>query len=61
MRYLPLTPDDRAARMAFGALQQSRGNLTEAYVQYKQVIDNNPQDQEALMAAARVAADKRGR
>lgn len=52
-----LTPDDRAARMAFGALQQSRGNLTEAYVQYKQVIDNNPQDQEALVAAARVAAD----
>ena len=52
-----LAPDDRAARMAFGALQQSRGNLTDAYVQYKQVIDSNPQDQEALMAAARVAAD----
>ena len=52
-----LDPDNRAARMAFGALQQGRGNLADAYAQYQHVIDRDPKDHEALMAGARVAAD----
>lgn len=52
-----LDPDNRDARMAFGALQQGRGNLADAYVQYQHVIDRAPQDREALVAGALVAAD----
>jgi tetratricopeptide (TPR) repeat protein len=52
-----LDTDNRDARMAFGALQEGRGNLTDAYVQYQHVIERSPQDHEALMAGARVAAD----
>lgn len=52
-----LDPDNRDARMAFGALQQERGNLADAFVQYQHVIDRNPQDGEALLAGARAAAD----
>lgn len=51
-----LDPDNRDARMAFAALLQGRGNLTEAYAQYQQVIDKSPQDEEALIAGAGAAA-----
>jgi tetratricopeptide (TPR) repeat protein len=51
-----LDPDNREARMAYGALMQSSGNLAEAYVQYQHVSDRNPDDVEALMAGARLAA-----
>lgn len=51
-----LDPDNREARMAYGALMQSAGNLAEAYVQYQHVSDRNPDDVEALMAGARLAA-----
>lgn len=52
-----LDPDNRAARMAFAGLLRDRGNLAEALAQYQQVIDRAPQDSEALVQAAVLAAD----
>ena len=52
-----LDPDNREARMAFGAMMEDRGNLPEAYVQYQYVIDRIPDDQDALMAGANLAAN----
>jgi predicted Zn-dependent protease len=52
-----LDPDNRAARLAYGALMEDRGNLPEAYAQYQHVIERSPEDQDALVAGARLAAN----
>ena len=51
-----LDPDNRDARLAYGALLQDFGNPTEAFAQYQHLIERNPDDQAALMEGAKLAA-----
>lgn len=52
-----LDPQNRDGHIAFGNALRDRGNLPEAYAQYRAVIDADPTDIEALQAGAEVAAD----
>ena len=51
-----LEPGNRTGRMAFAKLLIGRGDMSGAYGQYQHVIDATPADQEALRAAAGLAA-----
>lgn len=52
-----LDANNRAARLAYADLMHKRGNMGEAYAQYQRLIDLKPDDHEALMAAAAIAAE----
>lgn len=52
-----LDPNSHDARMTFADLLEKRGDLAGAFGQYRQVIEQNPQDLPALKAAARIAAN----
>ena len=51
-----LDPANREARMAFADLQEKRDAPAQAYAQYAQVLERDPNDLDALHAAARIAA-----
>lgn len=52
-----LVPDHRDARMLFAEIEEGSGKTASAYKQVRLVVETYPQDQEALFAATRLAAE----